>query len=273
MWNWEYLFYFKFSIINLKLKFLRNKNFVMLTSEVLNKIQDIKSYINNLWIDVSLIENEHLMLQSFVHKSYAADFTQAISYNERLEFLWDAILWAIIAKFLFTDYPEMEESKLTLYKIALVREETLSLVCRDIMLDKMLFLWKWEERSWGRTKNVILCDALEALIWYIYIDMWIQEVEKFIKKYIYVKLDTIMQLNVKSYKSILQEYIQQNFKELPIYQEHEFEKDDKWNVIIYKSEVSALWKKLWEWFASNKKKAQEDAAKMAFEAIKNGFIN
>jgi len=36
-----------------------------------------------------------------------------------------------------------------------------------------------------------------------------------------------MQLNVKSYKSILQEYVQQNFKELPIYQELEFEKDDK----------------------------------------------
>lgn len=236
----------------------------MLTDEVLAKKQDIKNYLENIWVDVSQIKNENLMLEAFVHKSYAADYTKPISHNERLEFLWDGILWAIVSKLLFLDFPQMEESKLTLYKIALVRLETLTEVSIDLYLNSMLFLWKWEERSGGRTKSVILWDAVEALIGYIYIDLWVQEVENFIKKYIYSKMDRIKDLNVRSYKSLLQEYIQKNYKELPIYKDFEYEKDDKWNVMMYKSEVYLMGEKKWEGFGSNKKKSQEEAAKNAY---------
>ena len=59
------------------------------------------------------------MMLAFVHKSYAADYKDVFTHNERLEFLGDGILGAIINKLLFVNHPEMTESDLTLYKIAL----------------------------------------------------------------------------------------------------------------------------------------------------------
>jgi len=58
----------------------------------------------------------------------------------------------------------MPESELTLYKIALVREEILAEVARDIHLDTILLISRGEERSEGRKKDSILSDGLEALI-------------------------------------------------------------------------------------------------------------
>jgi ribonuclease-3 len=235
----------------------------MLNEELIKKKHVIKNYLYGLWVDISAIKNENLMISAFVHKSYAADFNDNIDDNERLEFLGDAILWWVVAKNLFLDYQHEAESKLTLYKIALVREETLAEISKKIWLDKMIMLWKWEDKMWWRNKDVILCDVLEALIWYIYIDLWVENVEKFIKKYIYVKISSFENINIKSYKTILQEYVQKHHKDLPRYEDVWHEIDKKWNISIYKTLVYINDDIVWEWFAHNKKKAQEEAAKVA----------
>jgi ribonuclease-3 len=58
----------------------------------------------------------------------------------------------------------MDEAVMTLYKIALVREETLAEASRDIKLDTQIFISKGEEHSKGREKDTILGDAFEALL-------------------------------------------------------------------------------------------------------------
>jgi ribonuclease-3 len=78
------------------------------------------------------------------------------AHNERLEFVGDGILGAVITKLLFTDFPQMEESGMTLYKIALVREETLAEVAKEISLNTHLFISKGEEKMQGREKETIL---------------------------------------------------------------------------------------------------------------------
>jgi ribonuclease-3 len=73
------------------------------------------------------------MLQAFIHKSFAKDFPKAnIPHNERLEFVGDAVLGGIVAELLYKDHPDLEESQLTLYKIALVKEDTLADIARKI---------------------------------------------------------------------------------------------------------------------------------------------
>jgi ribonuclease III len=104
------------------------------------------------------------LLLAFVHKSYAADYKDIITHNERLEFVGDGILGAVINKLLFLNHPEMAESDLTLYKIALVREEILAEIAKDIQLNEIVFISKGEEKMQGRQKDSILSDALEALI-------------------------------------------------------------------------------------------------------------
>lgn len=233
----------------------------MLPQETINQKQRLLAYADSLWIQIQNIKNEHDFLQAFVHKSFAADFKEIWDHNERLEFLWDWVLWAVICKLLFVNHPEMDESEMTLYKIALVREETLAIVARNIKLDEQIFISKWEERSEWRKKDAILSDALESLIWYIFLDLWYDEAEKFVSKYVYAMYDSIDKNPVKSYKTMVQEYVQHNTKQTPVYVDSEVEIDDKWNVIKYKSELTVNWQVVSEGFGTNKKKAQEDAAK------------
>ena len=64
----------------------------MLPQEVINKKQGIKDFLKSLHIPVEKIQNEDLLVQTFVHKSFAADYKHMLLHNERLEFLGDGIL-------------------------------------------------------------------------------------------------------------------------------------------------------------------------------------
>lgn len=235
----------------------------MLPSIVEENKENYKNYMSNIWINHSDIKDIDLMMQAFFHKSFVADFPYNFNDNERLEFLWDSVLWFVISKFLFDYWKDVPESKLTLYKIALVREENLAEVARDIHLDKMVFLWYWEEKTLWRKKDSILSDTLEALLGYIYLDLWIEAVENFIKNYIFIKIEKIKLLSVKSNKTLVQEYSQKHYKEVPLYKDHDYEIDDKGNVLSYKSDLYINDEHVWVWYWSNKKTAQELAAKDA----------
>lgn len=233
---------------------------LLVPEEVRKKELELRKYVKWLWIDESKIINTDLFLVAFMHKSYAADFKIITSHNERLEFLWDSILWASVARLLFINHPEMEESWMTLYKIALVREETLAAAAKQIHLNDHIFISKWEEHNRWRDKETILWDAFEALLWYLYIDFGPDEVLKFVEKYLYPFMSTISTHPVKSYKTLVQEIIQKNTKQIPEYREIEKEFDDRWNVILYQSDLYSWDVLLASWTWTNKKKAQEDAA-------------
>jgi dsRNA-specific ribonuclease len=59
----------------------------MLPQKVLEKKSSIFKYLDSLRINTKNIKDENLMLQAFVHKSFAADFKKIQDHNERLEFL------------------------------------------------------------------------------------------------------------------------------------------------------------------------------------------
>jgi ribonuclease-3 len=121
----------------------------------------------------------------------------------------------------------MPESDMTLYKIALVREEILADVARDIKLNEMLFISKGEERTEGRKKDSILSDGVEALIGFLYIELGIGETEKFIKHHIYHKLENIKKSHVRSYKTMVQELVQKEHKTIPEYVDTPHDVDEK----------------------------------------------
>ena len=241
---------------------------LLVPQDVRNKESELCEYIKKLWIDTTKIKNTDLFLVAFMHKSYAADFKVITSHNERLEFLWDSILWACVAKLLFLKHPEMSESAMTLYIIALVREETLAAAAKKIWLNQQLFISKWEENNNWREKDTILWDAFEALLGYLYIDFWPDEVLDFVEKYLYPFMDSIQTHPVKSYKTLVQEIVQKDIKQIPEYRESELEVDEKWNVLTYKSELFINNEKVSEWTWANKKKAQESAAQEYYTSRK-----
>jgi len=233
--------------------------------DIILEKEKIFDYLRNLGISVNKISDKEIILLAFVHKSFASDYREAYPHNERLEFLGDGILWAIMNKILFLDHPDLPESELTLYKIAFVREEKLADVARNIGLWKYIFISNGEEKMKGRDKDSILSDTLEALIWAIYLSLGREEVEKFLKRYLYSELQKIKIDPVKSYKTLVQEYIQKKYKIIPEYRDIENIVETTWNVIEYKSEIHILDEKKSEWFGPSKKKAQESSAKTFYQ--------
>lgn len=222
----------------------------------------LENYLNWLWVKWVHTDN---IVQAFTHKSFAYDHIGYDFHNERLEFVWDAILAWVVAKKLFEDYPWVSEFELTLRKIYLIREESLANQARNILLPNMIILGKWETRASWHLKDKILADCMEALIGYIYMYIWYEQAYEFIEKYIYQKIDDIN--TTKNYKTLLQEYVQKLYKNVPTYIDSSYELDSKGGVITYKSEIFIQWKKYWEGYGSSKKKSQEDAAKKVYNEM------
>jgi ribonuclease-3 len=84
--------------------------------------------------------------------------------NERLEFLGDAVLEFIVTDYLYRNFLEFDEGKLSQLRSIIVSAEYLSNFAQQISLDKILLLGKGEEINGGRRKKSILSDAIESLI-------------------------------------------------------------------------------------------------------------
>ncbi|USN56310.1 MAG: hypothetical protein H6766_04525 [Candidatus Peribacteria bacterium] len=85
-----------------------------------------RQYLTTIGVDPTV--DGELLMTALTHKSYAMDYVEEMSHHERLEFLGDAVLGSCIATMLYDHFPDETEAILSLYKIALVREETLARV-------------------------------------------------------------------------------------------------------------------------------------------------
>ena len=153
-----------------------------------------------------------MLMQAMCHSSYANEHKPSpIPDNERLEFLGDAVLEVISSDFLYHQYPELPEGKLTKLRASIVCEPTLALCARAFDLDKYLLLGKGEEMTGGRTRNSIISDALEALIGAIYLDGGFANAKEFVERFILTDIEH-KKLFYDS-KTILQEIVQRDYKE------------------------------------------------------------
>lgn len=208
------------------------------------------------------------LTEVLTHRSFSADAPQQkIAYNERAEFVWDAILWAMVAQRLRKEYSDRSEAELTLKKIYLIKEPTLASVARTIWLWSRIRLGKWEEKSWWRDKDVILADACEARIAYLWYQFGREVAQRFVDVYIYPYHTHDDAVRGKSYKSLLQERVQKTYQQLPVYVEEEGVKEASWNVLTYISRVYVQDELFAEASAQNKRKAQEEAARLAYEKV------
>lgn len=235
----------------------------MLNNHILSLFDSLTTYVQTLWFPTTPIPEvyQEIFLTAFVHKSYASDFVPALDHNERLEFLWDSILGASIGSLLYKTYPQRSEAQMTLYKIALVREEMLAQVAREINLWDHIILSKGEITQHGSQKDAILSDTLEALIGAWYLIYGFESVAGFITTYLRPHLDTLKATNCKSYKSLIQERSQGKGYGLPTYTTTETQESGE---IVFVSLVQIEDKITSEWKGKNKKKAQEDAAYHAY---------
>lgn len=115
--------------------------------------------------------DRHLLLTALTHSSYVNENKFPYSKNnERLEYLGDAILDAVISDYLYRKYQEAEEGALTKERAAIVCEASLFLCGERLGIGQYLILGKGEEHNGGRTRASMVADAVEAIIGAVYID-------------------------------------------------------------------------------------------------------
>src|ERR1700685_990549 len=109
----------------------------------------------------------------------AGESKYAVSDNEQLEFLGDAVLSLVTSEELFQRFPQFREGELSKLRAHLVSERHLIQVAQQLELGHYLRLGRGEEKSGGRSKTALLVDALEAILAAIYLDGGLEGVRGF----------------------------------------------------------------------------------------------
>lgn len=112
-----------------------------------------------------------LLCQALVHGSYLNEaHDESLQSNERLEFLGDAILGAVVARRLFLDFPDAGEGWMTVARSQLVRNRTLGHVGRDIGLGQCLLMGAGVDNEGARDRLSVLGRAMEAILGAVWLD-------------------------------------------------------------------------------------------------------
>lgn len=114
-------------------------------------------------------EDQSLIVSAITHPSAAEGKSVSASY-ERLEFLGDAVLGAIVAREVFTRFPSMDEGKLTDLKIALVSGKMLSSVSESLGISELILFGVSELGTNTRGMRSALEDVFEAIVGALYVD-------------------------------------------------------------------------------------------------------
>lgn len=157
-----------------------------------------------------------LLQQALVHRSLLREHPQAgLRSNERLEFLGDAIIGALVAKHLFDQLPDATEGELTLARTSLVRASTLGAWGTELELQRYLKLGRGDEASHRRTR--LLARTFEAVVGAIYADRGVRTVRTFLQPLIDRELERLGGGLTLDAKSRLQQVTQGHFDLIPSY--------------------------------------------------------
>ena len=156
-------------------------------------------------------KDESLLKTALTHSSYAGE--RKLSYesnNERLEFIGDAYVDAVVGVRLFEILGKAHEGTLSRYRADVVCEATLAGVASEMGLGEYLLLGKGESYNGGRDKPSILSDAFEALMGAVFLDGGYEAVNSVILRMLGDKINLASEGKLSSdHKTRLQEYLQE----------------------------------------------------------------
>ncbi len=209
-------------------------------------------------------QNLRLYDLAFIHKSASVVDSQGnLVNNERLEYLGDAILGAIIADFLYNRFPQEDEGFLTKTRSKLVNRAILTQLTHDMGLH--IFIDSNTTKKID--KSHIYGDALEALIGAIYLDRDYQAAKFFVTKKILPQFVDLREIEHEdsNFKSQLIEWSQKNKRDLEF--ETTEETDENSKQPKFKAVVKIDNKEVGTGTGSSKKEAHQNAAQKTLKKI------
>ena len=220
----------------------------------MKNLLDLEHKLNYYFNDRNLLKN------ALLHKSLGNERKEYKNQNnERLELLGDAVLDLIVAEYLYKNYKNASEGTIAKLKAMIVSEPILAKISRQIGVGKFLMLSRGEVMSGGRNRESILADSFEAILGAVYIDSNLEEARVFALSHIKQYIDHIEENeDILDFKSILQEYVQKEFRIVPTYElvaerGPDHMKEFEIQVIVGNYKEKAV--------ARNKKKAEQLSAK------------
>lgn len=206
---------------------------------------------------------DELLVLALTHPSAAVEAGDTtLNSNQRLEFLGDAVIGAVVAEHFYVTEPNLPEGELTTRKIAAVRREALSSAAKRLKLGDFLVFGVGEGRSGGGNRSSNLADGFEALVGAVFVGCGWDTAKKFTLEALSAEL-AIDTNRLISAKSRLQEFTQANGLGTPRYvtvladgQAH-----------VFSAEVLLLEIVRGRGAGGSKKVAEEAAAASAYSAL------
>lgn len=207
---------------------------------------------------------------AFIHRSASYTLPDGNKVNnERLEYLGDAILNAILSDFLFEKFPDANEGFMTKIRARIVNREVLNQLAFSMGINKILVS---NVSSNHITKN-LFGNAFEALLGAVFLDKGFRKTKKlFIKNVLKKYLDLNQIVNTDTdYKSLVFEWVQKNKVNLI------FTYNEEYDFNLKKSVFSTTLFLNKEEFAkgqgASKKEAEQEASSLAWRRIKDIPVN
>ena len=210
--------------------------------------------------------NIQLYEQALLHKSTSLRSEKGRPLNnERLEFLGDAILDAIVGDIVYKHFEGKREGFLTNTRSKIVQRETLNKLAVEIGLDKLI---KYSTRS-SSHNSYMYGNAFEAFIGAIYLDQGYERCKQFMEERIinrYIDLDILSRKEV-NFKSKLIEWSQKNKMEVSFELIEQFL--DRDSNPVFQTEVRIEGFPAGTGTGYSKKESQQNAAQMAIKKVKD----
>ena len=224
-------------------------------------INELEAAIGYRFQNITLLQN------ALAHSSYANErWHDSLKSNERLEFLGDSILGMVVAEHLYRNFPDRPEGELTRMRADMVCETSLAAIANSIGLGAHLLLGHGEEQGGGRSRASILADGVESVIAACFLDGGMEAARSFISRFVLCNVP-VNRLQNADYKTALQELVQQKKNQVLSYAlTGESGPDHDKHFFV---QVSLNGQVVGEGTGTSKKRAEQDAARVAIEALKN----
>ena len=225
-------------------------------SELTSQLEACQERINYRFSD------RNLLRAAMTHASGA---DRRLESNERLEFLGDAILGAVVCESLYHQYPEYLEGDLTKVKSVVVSRQTCAKISQSLGLQDFLILGKGMTTH-PSVPSSVLADVFESLVASIYLDGGHEAAEEFILRYMGPEIDLAVGGEMGgNYKSLLQQFAQRQYGTTPVYQLLDEKGPDHSKCFKIAAQVgTSRYQPAW---GRNKKEAEQRAARNALSQL------
>lgn len=165
-----------------------------------------------------VFKDKKILSLAFVHRSFFNENrTDTPQHNERLEFLGDSILGLLVSEYLYTEYPEETEGRLSHLRAMLVEATMCALLIKKIEVVEFILLGKGEMMNLGKNKESIQADLFEALLAAIYLDGGMEVAKEFFWKNFRGEIENSLKTPLRNWKAELQDLFQRKHQTLPVY--------------------------------------------------------